>query len=390
MAAFSKNSDMRKTIRCILLGEAVAGLFLLTSCTEGPSPHDLKEELPEQTPRGALLSKERVVFMCQHPQGRAIIPDELRAHADVVDVISPMWFDIHSDGSIQTIFEELDWEEYLTFCRDAGIAVLPVFRNFKPKEFLLNPDAMDRAILEIAALLEAEGFEGLMIDIEEDSSDERTTKPMLSFLERLHTKMQEQGRLLSVSFNPVYWGRGWQTAEILSRCDWAFSMFYDYSGPWNKKNINATAPYEWPERNQDIRRDVERIMTQENARKIIFGIPAYGNRVTLNSDGECVDFTVAYVNTFLAERDRVGAPREWDPLARTPRFEYETEEGRHIIWYEDKESYTWRMKMACELDAPGVGIWSIGARGGLDADIWKVLQAYRDGRLCSPSEGTAN
>lgn len=341
-------------------------------------------EKSEKTAREKLLAKERVVFMCQHPQGRAVIPEELRAHAGEVDVIAPMWYDIRSDGEVAYIFPEIKLEEYLKFCREKGIAVLPVFRNFKPKDFLLNPAAVERAVEEIRVVMEREGFEGITIDIEEDCSDPRTTEPMLAFLSRVYEETKKQGRVLCVTFNPVYWGRGWQGAEILPRCDWAFSMFYDYSGPWNRKALNATAPYEWPGQNRDLKRDVERIMSAANSPKVIFGIPAYGNRVTLDAAGQCVDFKVAYVNEFLAEQKKAGASRRWDEKARTPRFEYEAEGVRHIVWYEDEESYRWRMALACERKAAGVGIWSIGAKGGLDEDIWKVLKEYRGGSLCRP------
>lgn len=352
---------------------ALAATCLLSSC-----------EQKQKSVREKLLSKDRVVFMCQHPQGKAIIPQELVTHAAEVDVIAPMWYNINSDGSISQIFPEIDISDYMAFCREKGIAVLPVLRNFKPKDFLLDPVAIDRAVGEISELLQKEGFEGLTIDIEEDSSDLRTKQPMLTFLSRLNEETQKQERVLCVTFNPVYWGRGWQNEEMLPHCDWAFSMFYDYSGPWNKKRINATAPYEWPGEERDLKRDVARIVTPTNARKIIFGIPAYGNRVTFDEQGNCEAFTVAYVNEFLAEQQKMNAPRQWDEQARTPRFEYVKNGKRHVVWYEDEESYQWRMKLACDLGAAGVGIWSIGAKGGLDNAIWKVLESYRNGKLCKP------
>lgn len=368
---------MKKLIRtklsiCVALFALSVGL--LTSCV-------LKSESKEFTMRDRLLSREQIVFMCQHPQGKAMIPAELSTHAAQVDVISPMWFDVHSDGSVKLIFEDIEFDEYMAFCRENEIAVLPVFRNFKPKDFLLNPNSIDRAVQEISEILKANDFDGLMLDIEEDSSDIRTKEPMLSFMSRVHQEVQMQGRVLSVSFNPVYWGRGWQNEVMLEYCDWAFAMFYDYSGPWNKDALNATAPYQWPERDRDIQRDVARIMTKANSPKIIFGIPAYGNGVTLDATGKCVDFDVAYVNTFLAEKERVGAARQWDVEARTPRFEYMTAGGQRIVWYEDEESYTWRMALAGDLQAAGVGVWSIGAKGGLDDAIWLVLQAYKEGAL---------
>lgn len=338
----------------------------------------------QKTPREKILAKDRVVFMCQHPQGKAIIPEELKTHSGEVDVIAPMWYDIRSDGQIALIFPDIDLRDYLAFCRENGIAVLPVFRNFKPKDFLLNPAALDRAVREIAETLKAEGFDGLTIDIEEDCSDSRTKQPMLDFLSRLYREVRAQERVVCVTFNPVYWGRGWQNEDLLPFCDWAFSMFYDYAGPWNKKALNATAPYEWPEQNRDLKRDVARIMNPANSPKVIFGIPAYGNRITLDEAGHCVDFKVAYVNEFLAEQREVKAPRQWDPNARTPKFEYQAQGKRYIVWYEDEESYRWRMTLACELKAAGVGIWSIGAKGGLDHDIWKVLREYRGGYLCKP------
>lgn len=346
---------------------------LLSACARKP-----------QSPRDALLARERVVFMCQHPQGKAVIPEELKIHAEEVDVIAPMWYNIKSNGSVEYIFPDLDSRRFLDFCRERGIAVLPVLRNFKPKDFLLDASARDRAVAEIAAILEKGGFEGLTIDIEEDCSDIRTKAPMLDFLAKVYAECKARGRMLCVTFNPVYWGRGWQNEEILPLCDWAFAMFYDYSGPWNKKVVNATAPYEWPTHDRDLKRDVARIMSPGQGAKIIFGIPAYGNRVTFDESGKCVEFTVAYVNDILAEKEKNGAVRVWDKLARTPRFEYRQNGRLHVIWYEDEESYQWRMKLACEHGAAGVGVWSIGARGGLDDAIWKVLKSYRDGALCKP------
>lgn len=355
------------------LAALLVGASLISSCTPKP-----------QSPRDTLLARERVVFMCQHPQGKAVIPDELKIHAREVDVIAPMWYNIQSNGSVELIFPDVDTREFLEFCRQKGIAVMPVLRNFKPRDFLLDPAARDRAVSEIAGLLAKEGYEGFTVDIEEDSSDIRTKAPMLDFLSKVQTACHDRGRMLCVTFNPVYWGRGWQNEEILPLCDWAFAMFYDYSGPWNKNAINATAPYDWPGHARDVKRDVARIMIPGQASKIIFGIPAYGNRVTFDEEGNCVEFTVAYVNDFLAEQKMTGAARIWDEQARSPRFEFQQNGRRTVVWYEDEESYRWRMKLACEREAAGVGVWSIGARGGLDDAIWKVLRSYRDGELCRP------
>ncbi len=317
---------------------------------------------------------------------QSALPPEVTANLSQIDVIAPMWYDIRSDGAITPIHDEMETREYVAFFRKEEIAVMPIFRNFKPLEFLLNPKAIDRAIGEMVALLEREGFDGITIDIEEEGLDSRTREPMLELTRRLHRELQQRGLLLCVTFNPVCWGRSWQTEAILSRCDWAFAMFYDYSGPWNRKAVNATAPYDWPERSRDLRRDVERIMLPAASSRIIFGIPAYGNRVTLDADGECVDFTVAYINELLREKEKAGALRQWDALARTPKFEIKEEGLRHIIWYEDQESYQWRMALAEERGAAGIGIWAAGARGGLDEALWKVTQEYREGRLSRQRE----
>lgn len=337
----------------------------------------------DQNPRQKLLSREHLVFLCQHPAAKTTVPAELASNASSVDVIIPMWFDIKSDGSVVSIHKDSDYATYREFCKKNGITLLPILRNFKPKDFLLNPEAISRAVGELGALLKRENFDGFTIDIEEDSTDDRTHQPMLSFLEQAYAEVKKQDKFLCVTFNPVYWGRGWQNEEILQHCDWAFSMFYDYAGPWNKTRVTATAPYEWPSQPRDMKRDIAKIISERSAGKIIFGMPAYGNDCAFDAEGNCVEMTVSYVNSFLALQAQENAPRLWDAEARTPYFEYQRDGKRHRVWYEDAESYQWRTALATKLKCAGIGVWSVGSKDGMDPALWASIKNYRQGKACT-------
>ncbi len=333
--------------------------------------------------RDRFLQRERVVFLCQHHRFGTGIPQDLVENAGDVDALAPMWYDISDTGEVTPIHPGESTKAYRDFCRQRGIALLPIFRNFKPQKLLGNPLAVERAAAAIEAVVLSEGYDGATLDIEEDGIEGTTREPMLRLLRDLHSRLIARDRLFCATFSSIHWERGpnWQSSAMLAHCDWAFGMFYDYCGPWNhnRRPPTSTAPYDWPSAQWDIRRDVAKILRPPLTRKILLGIPAYGNDATFDAHGQSVSLVAHSVARLLEAKQRHNAPRQWDAQARTPFFEYHDAGLRHRVWYEDAESYGWRTRLAEETGCAGVGVWSIGAPGGSDPDFWPALRRYRSG-----------
>lgn len=351
-----KNMDT-PTVRIL-----VVAFGLALGCSTNPAPCR------------AVPIRATLVLASQHRSDGTSIPPELKTNAQVVDIVSPMWFDATDQGTITAAKGcSGPYTDYLNFCHAHSIQVMPIIRNFSPQTLLSNSAAITTCADETAALVAREGFDGIVMDIEQVRPDMQPA--LVELVRKLHPRIQERDRRLCVVVSARAWGK-WDYRSLALGSDWLYVMFYDYTGPWNKGLVGPTAPLRWIEHTSDIQRDLQRILaTGVPPEKLLFGVPLYGNDFTLNPQGGALSIQTLYMDDLLHIQQTQRADRHWDDIKKCPSFEYrDSHHVAHQVWYEDAESYSNKLQVALQNHLGGIAIWALrNGASTVNSDFWAAV-----------------
>jgi spore germination protein YaaH len=320
-------------------------------------------------------SSKPILLASQHRAAGTSIPQELQTNAQMVDIVAPMWFDANDQGAIAPASGcSGPYTGYAEFCHANRIQLMPIVRNFAPRPLLSNPEAVKRCAQEIAALTHREGFDGIVIDIEQVQPDLQGS--LMNLMRDLYPRMQKQGQRVCIAVNARAWGK-WDYWNLALNSDWLYVMFYDYTGPWNKHLIGPTAPINWTEQAEDIQRDLQSILATGTSReKLLFGVPLYGNDFTLDPKGGALSATTLYVDDLLELKQEQHTERRWDDSKKSPFFEYHDGMGAaHQAWYEDAESYSNKFQLALQNHLGGIAFWALrGTAANVNSGFWATVK----------------
>ncbi|MES2307450.1 MAG: glycosyl hydrolase family 18 protein [Verrucomicrobiota bacterium] len=324
-----------------------------------------------------VLSKKGIVYLCQEFNTESISEDVV-ANSAKVDVLAPTWFTVSDSSELMTV--DIDYSNYKQFCRNNQIALVPNVKQIHASNMLLNTTLLTQVAQEIVNVVQSNNFDGITIDLEDDGTNSAAlTSGMQQFLSIIKSNFDASNKILCVTFNPAYWGKSWRTATLSSYCDLAFGMFYDYSGPWKPSYANSSAPYIASTARRDVKRDLDKVIAGFPAKnQLIFALPVYSNDCSYNSLGQSVLIENQYSNYLLKIKKQYNATQMWDSEAQTPYFIYVDGSGvQHKAWYENADSYAWRMQIPQTNGFAGMGVWSVGSPDGIDPDFWPSVQKYR-------------
>lgn len=341
-------------------------------CSISPDTRATSGQGPETHPSAF---PNAIVLASQHRSAGTVIPQELKSNARVVNIVAPMWFDATDEGSVVAAHScSGPYTNYVQFCRDQRIRLMPIVRNFSPRKLLSNPDARRTCAQETAALVKREDFDGIVIDIEQMQPELQSS--LVDLMRELYPLMQQQGRRVGIAVNARAWGK-WDYNNLALNSDWLYIMFYDYTGPWNKSLVGPTAPLSWTNHPADIRRDLQRILaTGAPLAKLLFGVPLYGNDFTLNPQGGALSIKTQYVDELLQLKQSQQAERRWDDNTQCPFFEYrDSQDGMHQVWYEDAESYSNKLQLAVRNHLGGIAIWALRTTpSSVNSSFWATIR----------------
>ena len=107
--------------------------------------------------------------------------------------------------------------------------------------------------------------------------------------------------------------------------------------------------------------------------KAIVGIGSYGYDWTANGRGDTTSVEEAWLVAHDSE-----APVLFDKISGNTTYTYEEDGAAHTVWLLDAAS-AWNELRAADMEGvAGVGLWRLGTE---DPGVWKVLGAYRSGKL---------
>ncbi|MFW9922380.1 MAG: glycosyl hydrolase family 18 protein [Candidatus Thorarchaeota archaeon] len=208
--------------------------------------------------------------------------DRLYDSYEEIDMISPVWWHVFENGTIeQDVLQYLDDFELLElmdFCTEKNIEVHPLVSNYI-EEFngniisviINNQSKISNFISSASYLLDYYNCSGLNLDFEGVPETDR--KAFNAFLQRVRTEIDSR---FSISIDvpaktwdyKIGWGGAFDYEIIGQICDRVMIMTYDYH--WSDSSPGEIAPRSW------VRSTLKYACEVLPHNKIFCGIPLYG------------------------------------------------------------------------------------------------------------------
>ncbi|MEO7718171.1 MAG: glycosyl hydrolase family 18 protein [Capsulimonas sp.] len=230
--------------------------------------------------------------------------------------------------------------------------------------------ATSRLIADTLALIRANGYTGVNLDIEGVPSADRAA--FTAFVHQVSSSMRQAGFKTVISVptqtkdDPTNsWSGAFDLRSIGRDVDIVQYMAYDQHGPWSGRG--AVASIDWV---TDTTKYALSIMP---ASKINLGLAAYGYDWNLTKK-TCIDVSWKDIPA-LIETTKATPLR--DPASGSPHFEYVKDGDNHVIWYEDATSIRQKAKLAASRKLNGVSVWALGKE---DPSFWQAVKSGLSGK----------
>lgn len=235
------------------------------------------------------------------------------------------------------------------------------FNNLLISRIVNDLAARRRLKDEIIVQITERGFEGLDIDFEYILARDRDA--FVDFVAYMQESISPLGYPVSVALAPktsdaqtglLYEGKDY--ARLGEAADYVLLMTYEWGYTYGPPM--AVAPL------NKVREVVEYALTVIPAEKIHLGIPNYGYDWTLPFvRGTSHAVTLGNVEA-VQLAIRYGVPIQFDDVALSPFFFYETMDDagritRHEVWFEDVRSYNEKMNLVAQYRLRGISCWQI-------------------------------
>ncbi|MGA1872665.1 MAG: PKD domain-containing protein [Thermoplasmatota archaeon] len=282
----------------------------------------------------------------------------------IIDDVSPYWYWILPNGTIQATHNETEDPEVLHFCIDNGIGLVPMISNNHNTETVLNlihnKTFQDKHIQDLLSITRRLLYKGVDINYEEVPAAEKDG--FTNFIRNLTGEFHRYGKKVHVSVFPKVAadedreGPGAYDYEALGvLADRIRVMAYNLH--W------STAPTAGPVTSNDWLKTVMGYSTQAIPQsKCLLGIAQYGYnwRVTQKGNTIGVADNVSFPDVAALKKE-YNLQRQWNSTSRTPFYEYKDREGYlRSLHYCDAESLMHQLRLVGDMGIGGIAIWKIG------------------------------
>lgn len=304
----------------------------------------------------------------------ATAPDRSGTKFDGVNVVSPAFFYLDTDGKLQENVGD-SGQAYIQWAKNNGYKVWPMVSNAVAAKSNLNItskimnsyEARKNLIEDIVNMCVKYNLDGINIDFENMKADD---KDMYSrFIIELEPRLKDMGMTLSVDVTAPDGGETWSMCfdrnVIGDVADYIVFMAYDQNGASSTKP-GTTAGYNWVKLNL-----VKFLQTEEiEANKLILAVPLYTRVWTTNSSGKLIsNNSVAMKNIDSVVPSN--ANKQWDDNLKQNYVEYTDNGNKKQIWIEDLTSLKAKISLINDNNLAGVASWSADMA---QDDVWSMIK----------------
>lgn len=304
----------------------------------------------------------------------ATAPDRSGTKFDGVNVVSPAFFYLDTDGKLQENVGD-SGQAYIQWAKNNGYKVWPMVSNAVAAKSNLNItskimnsyEARKNLIEDIVNMCVKYNLDGINIDFENMKADD---KDMYSrFIIELEPRLKDMGMTLSVDVTAPDGGETWSMCfdrnVIGDVVDYIVFMAYDQNGASSTKP-GTTAGYNWVKLNL-----VKFLQTEEiEANKLILAVPLYTRVWTTNSSEKLIsNNSVAMKNIDSVVPSN--ANKQWNDNLKQNYVEYTDNGNKKQIWIEDLTSLKAKISLINDNNLAGVASWSADMA---QDDVWSMIK----------------
>lgn len=284
------------------------------------------------------------------------------------------------DGQSRKLYGDdyIQLKKRIRECGGKNILGVKLFKDEKIDELVNNPEAVDRLVGEIKAVVDEEGFDGVNVDIEYQGNPTAVLEdPFLNFLEKV--KAGEVGEVsLDVFANTIIRGNNDRLNTLLGMVDYVLVMAYDFHRP-GMDYAGPVAPIEAGPGERNIMEVVEKVISSNlDKEKIVMAYPlygyeweTYGEEYGARTGATCVMASYNRVEELLSEG--VEVKKAWDEVSMTPWLSYKNEGRTYQIYYDDIDSLKIKYDLVVQNQLGGVGFWALGYEGER-REVWEEMK----------------
>ncbi|QNF29662.1 LysM peptidoglycan-binding domain-containing protein [Metabacillus elymi] len=293
--------------------------------------------------------------------------------ANSVNIVSPSYFDINSDGSLKLTYQ-VD-PHFISMMHQQGKRVVPFLSNHWDRTIgRAMLENKEQAAQQIADAIEHYNLDGVNVDIENVTEIDREN--YTEFVRLLREKIPVSKEVsVAVAANPNGWSSGWHGSydytELAKYADYLMIMSYDES--YTGGEAGSVASYSWVEKS--IQYALDQGVTSD---KIVVGVAHFGRYWI-----EGVSYGGFGISNSKVEEmiQKYNGSVTFDEISKTPKATITINEGDPItfvsgsslspdtytIWYENEESIRHKLSLVNQYNLRGVGNWSIGQE---NPEVW--------------------
>jgi spore germination protein len=278
---------------------------------------------------------------------------ELRHYLGILNGIVPFWYTIHADGSITGSADP----EVLRFALKHRLWVFALVQNMSGPlvyhRLFSDPLARARALENLLALCETEGYDGVNLDFEGIAPGDRNR--YTRFVDDLTRLFHANGYYVTLSVpaetedNPDNsWTGAYDYRQLGRAADLVMVMAYD------EHSVDSPAgPIATPSWVDAVLRYTTSVIPPT---KVVLGLPAYG-----------YDWSSQGTNAI--------GYQEWRTLVaeyggRGGHLQYWQGGVLHQVYYEDLQSFEASVRLAVGYDLRGIVLWRLGIE---NPSIWPFV-----------------
>ena len=281
-----------------------------------------------------------------------------------VDVISPTWFSLLDEEGNVLNRGDLKFTEW---AHSKGYAVWALAANNftdiqMTSKMLNNADARDNYIRQLLAYAALYKLDGINIDFEGMSSNDR--QAFTQFVREAVPLLKEQGLVVSVDINTA---ACYDRKELANVADYIMVMTYDQH--WKgSKTAGSVAQIAW------VENLLQKYLEDIPKSKLLLGIPFYTRLWkeeknadgTINLSSQAISMKVA--KEFISQNN---IKPVWQKESGQFYAEIEKDGAVYKLWLEDENSINLRCSLVHKYSLAGCASWS---RNFAEPVIWDVLK----------------
>ena len=291
----------------------------------------------------------------------ATAPDRSGTTMDGVNVVSPAFFYLNSNGELETNIGS-SGQAYIEWAHSNGYKVWPMVQNAGDNminvtsELVNDYNSRQKFIEELINACIEYKIDGINMDFENMKQEDKDMYSRLII--ELTPRLKDIGLVTSVDVTAPDGSETWSLCfdrnVIGDVADYIVFMAYDEYGVSSDKP-GTTAGYDW------VNRGLNKFLTTEEieSEKIILAIPLYTRLWTVNNSGKVIKQPAVPIKSIESVLPS-DVNKTWNDTLKQYYVEYQDGQYTKKMWIEDEKSLKEKISLINDKNLAGVASWQKG------------------------------